>query len=154
MKNLISASARLLSLARPLPRRRRGGYVFLISVLSIGAIASATTISMLLLGLAAQQNGFALLQSTQAWEYAQTCVERALQSLRGDPFYAGDQTYVFAYGTCTLKSVGGANNLNRTLCAEGSSGESIRRIEVKVATLLPTTTIDTWREVGQFTYCR
>jgi hypothetical protein len=134
--------------------RARRGYVFLVSVLAIGAIATATTVSMLLLGIAAQQSGFAILQSTQAWEYAQTCVERALQSLRDDPYYVGDSTYTFTYGRCTLDAIGGAGNVNRTICAQGYSGDSIRRIEVKVARIFPSTTIDTWREVDSFSYCR
>jgi hypothetical protein len=140
--------------AGPFMRRRRGGYVFLISVLAIGAIATATTISMLLLGLAAQQSGFTILQSTQALEYAHTCVERALLELRTDPYYVGEKTFTFTYGSCVLDSIGGANNVNRTICAEGYSGDVVRRVEVKVAKLLPTTTIDTWREVENFTYCR
>lgn len=134
--------------------RVREGYVFLVSVLAIGAIATATTVSMLLLGVAGQQSGFAILQSTQAWEYSQTCAERALRLLRADPYYVGEQTFTFTYGRCVLHSIGGAGNTNRTICAEGYTGDSVRRLEVKVAKLLPTTTIDTWREVESFTYCR
>ncbi len=131
----------------------RPGYIFLLSVLSIGAIASATTISMILLGLAAQQNGATVVETTQAWEYAQSCVERSLHSLRQDPSYIGEQTITFARGTCQIYSIGGAENVERTICVLGRSGDSVRRVEVKVKRLLPITMIDTWRETDAFTLC-
>jgi hypothetical protein len=148
------------SASRSAPKRRtilpslRRGYVFLISVLAIGAISTATAVSMILLGLAAQQSGFALVESAQAWEYANTCIERALQSLRSDPHYVGGQTFTFTSGTCTLKIIGGRGAVNRTLCAEGNSGGSIRRVEVIASRTLPTTVIDTWKEVSVFTLCK
>jgi hypothetical protein len=149
-----SQAVRFPALRGGIVRAARPGYIFLVSVLVIGAIAAATTISMILLGLAAQQNGYSIVQSAQAWEYAQTCVERALRSLRSDPYYAGSERCVFTYGGCTLSAVGGEGNANRTICAQGTSGDAVRRAEVKVATLRPTTTIDTWRETASFTLCR
>ena len=150
MHHLFSLPARLVSSRLG---TRRGGYIFLISVLTIGSIAAATAVSMILLGLASQQNSAALVESTQAEQYAQTCIERALQSLRSDPHYIGEQTFTFSRGTCRLYSIGGADNEARTICAEGVTGVSTRRMEVKVAKLLPSTLIDTWREVLAFSLC-
>jgi hypothetical protein len=139
---------------KPLLKRRRRGYVFLISVLAIGAISASTAISMILLGLAAQQNGDTIHESSQAWENAQTCVERALQSLRNDPAYIGNVTFTLVHGGCRLYSIGGAGNVNRVICALGTNGQSSRRLEVIVSTLYPSTLIDTWREVDTITRCR
>ena len=57
----------------------RNGYVFLISVLVIGAIAATTAISLILLGLASEQSGLSVIQSSQAYELAQACAERAFR---------------------------------------------------------------------------
>jgi hypothetical protein len=135
-------------------RRRREGYVFLISVLFIGAIASATTVSMLLLGLAAQMNGAAITESSQAWEYTQTCAERAIRLLREDPAFIGDKTFTFMYGTCRLLPIGGYGNEARTICSEGVSGDNTRRYELKLSKIFPSVVVDTAREVDAFTYCR
>ncbi len=133
--------------------RARTGYVFLISVLTIGVIASATTVSMILLGLAAQQNGATILESAQAEEYAQTCAERALQFLRSDPWYIGEQTFQFAHGSCFIDSIGGSGNEGRKICTLGSSGSSHRRLEIRLSRLLPVTLIETWRETLTFSRC-
>ena len=141
------------SIIARLVRSSSGGYVFLISVLFIGAIAAATSVSMVLLGLAAQQDGAALLESVQAEEYAQMCVERSLRSLRSDPTYIGNQTFTFLHGSCTVQPIGGALNESRTICVEGDSGVSKRRLQVRVKRLLPTTLIESWQETLEFTFC-
>ena len=133
--------------------RTRRGYVFLMSVLSIGAIATATAVSMILLGLASQHSGATVASSSQAWEHANTCVERALRELRSDIFFSGNRTYTLTSGTCRLLPIGGSGVRDRVICAEGTSNTSVRRVQVQVATLLPTTTIRQWEEVHVFTFC-
>lgn len=140
----------------PAPRslcRAKGGYAFLVGVLAVGAIGAATTVSMLLLGLAAQQSGAAVVNSAQAWEYANTCMERALRLLRTDLAYVGEQTVTFAQGTCTISTIGGSGNERRTLCVEGESQDSTRKMEVTVKTVFPSTLIQDWKEVTSFTLC-
>lgn len=129
------------------------GYIFLISILVTGAIVTATTISILLLGLAAERSGFAVVRSTQALEYARACTERALRRLRLNTAYAGAETFTFSQGSCTIRAIGGSGNVSRTLCTEGSSGGAIRRFEVNVNELLPFTRIEHWREVASITLC-
>ena len=133
---------------------RRGGYAFLVGVMAMGAIGAATTVSMLLLGLAAQQSGATIVDSAQSWEYAHTCVERALGELRNDPAYAGEQEFAFARGTCTIYSISGSGNENRAICAEGVSGDITRHLQVDVKSLFPSVVIRDWQEVSTFTLCR
>jgi hypothetical protein len=129
------------------------GYIFLITVLVIGVITSATALSLMLLGWAAEQNGLAVVQSTQAYENAQTCVERALRDLRNDLNYAGNQTYSLAYGTCAIGKIGSAGNDNRTLCVTGVSHDDTRRMQIQLDTIFPTVIVRSWEEVGSFTLC-
>jgi hypothetical protein len=131
----------------------RPGYVFLISVLVVGVIASAVTVSLLLLGGAAERTAYSLQESVQAFENAQTCIERGLLALRADLNYAGGETVTLARGTCALRAIGGSGNLPRMLCAEGRSGLSVRRVEVKTIRIFPAVLVDTWHEVPSFTFC-
>ena len=133
--------------------RSRPGYIFLISVLVIGAVGATTAISLVLLGLASEQTSNTVVQSDQSFEYAQTCIERGLRSLRDDLTYGGDETFTFTRGSCTMLSIGGSGNRDRTLCAEGRSGRSVRRLEILIRSLYPAVTIATWREVGTFSFC-
>ncbi len=129
------------------------GYMFLISILVIGTIAAATALSLMLLGWAAEQNGLVLSRSSQAYEYAQTCAERALAALREDSQYTGNSTITLDNGTCTIFSIGGTGNTDRTLCVRGNSFNATHAFEIHITKILPTTTIDMWEEVTAISLC-
>lgn len=137
----------------PAPGRRRG-YVLLISVIVIGAVASTIVASLMLLGITASKVGQSFRASTQALELAQACAEVALHSLRQSPSYAGDEVFALDTGVCEILTIGGAGNNSRLLCVEGRAGDATRRIEIVVKQLLPRTIIDTWSEVYAFTLCQ
>ena len=134
-------------------RSSHSGYIFLVSVLVIGAIATATTLSLLLLGWAAEQDGFLAIQSHQALENAHTCAERTLLSLRKDPTYGGDETFTLTNGSCTVREIGGSGNENRTVCVEGDDGLTVERMEIKIAHLFPFIVVGSWQNVSDFSLC-
>ncbi len=132
---------------------KREGYIFLISVLVIGAIASTTAISLVLLGLSSDLTGLSVAQSAQSYQLAHTCVERALRSLRADLTYAGDETLTLTGGSCNILSVPGGGNAGRAICAEGQSNGVVRRLEVDLAAVYPAVRVSSWQEVSTFTLC-
>jgi|CXWL01.1.fsa_nt_gi hypothetical protein len=133
--------------------RSRPGYIFLVTVLMIGAIASTTLLSLLLLGWAAEQNGYLQVQSQQAFEYAETCAERAIRSVRLDPTYVGDETFTFGASNCTIHLIGGTGNIDRSICVESLSGRVVRRMEIDIARLFPSVVVRSWQEVTAFSLC-
>ncbi len=132
---------------------KRPAYIFLLSVLFIMAIAISIVGSYLLLSIASLQNGMALEQASQSLELASTCAERAFISLLDDNAYAGDEEITFPEGSCFIYPVGGFGNENRTLCAEGISGQHTRRIEIILSRILPSIQVYSWREVAEITAC-
>ncbi|MFA5800036.1 MAG: hypothetical protein WC840_03700 [Candidatus Peribacteraceae bacterium] len=136
------------------PRKLRRGYILLISILVIGVISSAILSSLLLLGTSAAQVSFSVQQSNQALAAAQACAEYALLKLRTSPLYAGNELLDMNNGRCELLQIGGVNNTNRLICAEGQSGDVLRRLEIVVKQILPQTTISSWQEVASFSLCR
>lgn len=131
----------------------RPGFVFLIAALIIGVIVSGMTISLILLGLGAQQSGLTILQSAQAYENAQTCAERALRSLRLDLSYDGGEEFTLVNGTCSVAHTAGSGNWDRALCAEGVSGRTTRRMEIAIKRIYPDVRIVSWKEVDSFSLC-
>ena len=131
----------------------RSGYIFLVSVLFVSAIAISVLGSYLLLSIASLENGVTYEQSTQALEHAQTCAERGLMSLFLDSGYAGQETIVLPSGTCDILQPGGFGNENRTLCTEGVSGAHTRRFEIVLEHLLPSIQVYSWQEVATITAC-
>ncbi len=135
-------------------RHMREGYVFLVTILMVGSIATATAVSLMLLSWAAEQNGFLVQRSTQAYEYANTCAERALRKLRIDPAYAGEETFSFATGSCSILRIGGAGNERRTLCTSGEVDDISRRLQVNIDRLYPSVRINSWAEVLSSNACQ
>lgn len=129
------------------------GYMFLVTVLVIGAMSAATAVSLMLLGWAAEQNGYLVQQTAQADEYARSCFERAVRTLRADPSYAGSETITFSIGSCFIRPVTGDGWNDRRLCIEGRSGQSVRRLEATVSELFPTVRLSSFAEVANFSLC-
>lgn len=133
--------------------RSRPGYVFLLTVLFVGIIASAAAVTLTMLGLAMEQTSQSIHQSMQAYENVRSCIERALLDLRTDPTAAGDYSITLPYGTCSVEMYGGAGNYNRTICASGTYKNIVRMVEVQVRRLYPSVRIQIWRDVTSFSLC-
>lgn len=124
------------------------GYITLISVLIIGTVGVAITLSLLLLGLGSSRTSFALEQSNMAKSLADSCVEEALNKLRLDSNYSGDETINFNQGSCYISSII-VNGNERTIQAQGTVNTIIRRVEV-TAQVIPTMQIISWQEKAEF----
>lgn len=133
--------------------QHRPGFVFLLSILVIGAIVTEMAMSLILLGLAAQMSGLTVVQSAQSFEYAQACAERSLLSLRYDLSYDGGETVTFDNGSCAVAHTGGSGNADRAVCVIGQSGKSTRRMEIAIEQVYPRVKISSWKEVSAFSLC-
>lgn len=133
--------------------RTRNGYILLITILIIGAIASAILSSLLILGISANQVSLSVLQATQSLANAQGCADYGLLKLRQSPSYAGNEFLTIGADQCEMLTVGGIGNNNRVLCTEGKIGDSVRRLEIVINQVLPQTKIYSWQEVAVFSLC-
>lgn len=132
---------------------KRHGFMLLITILIIGAIASAILSSLLLLGISSTQVSFSVQQSQEALAAAQGCAEYALLQLRTSPSYAGNEFKTLGLYQCEVMIINGIGNNNRAVCTEGTSGDTVRRLEITVTQILPQTKVYSWQEVGIFTLC-
>ena len=131
----------------------REGYVLLIAVIAIGAVASIILSSLLLLGTSAGQVSHSVRRGAQAFAAAQGCAEYALLKLRESPSYSGNEMQALDAGTCEVLPIGGMGNNNRFICVEGVAGENTRRLEIVVRQILPQVRIDSYQEVADFSLC-
>ena len=94
------------------------GFITLISVLVVGAVGVAITLSMILLELGSSRTSFALEQSNQAKALANACAEEAMQQIRDSTPFTGTGNLTLGQGTCsyTVTNTGGQN---RTITASG-----------------------------------
>ncbi len=135
------------------PLRSRDGYVFLVSVLSVGAMVTLIVSVLLLISTTLARSAITLEQSSRALGYVHACMERALLAVRADQSYAGEQTVTFDDGSCRILALGGVGAIDRTVCAEGRSGEAVRRMEADIAMLFPAAQVRSWGEVPAFSLC-
>jgi len=123
------------------------GYITLISVLVIGAVGLAITISLILLGLGSSRTSFALEQSNQAKALTNACAEEAMQQIRDSMSFTGNGNLSLGQGTCnyTVTSQGGQN---RTITALGTVGTIVRKVKIIISKINPTITVTSWQEVA------
>lgn len=127
-------------------KQNSSGYITLLSILVVGAVGIAVTISLVLLGLGSSRTSFAVEQSNQAKGLANACAEEALQQIRDSTPFTGTGNLSFGQGTCTytVTSQGGSN---RTVDATGTAGSILRKVRVIVSTINPSIGISSWQEI-------
>jgi len=121
------------------------GYVLLMSVLILGAVGVAITVSLLLFGTGTLSSLNCWQQSIQARMVADGCAEEALQQIRDNSSYSGTFTIPIGSGSCTYT----VNNLggdNRSISAGGSVGIAVRRVSITIDQLNPQLNITSWQE--------
>lgn len=126
---------------------RSNGFITLISILVVGAVGVAITVSVILLGLGSSRTSFAFEQSNQAKALANACAEEALQQIRDSTPFTGNGNLTLGQGTCgyTVTSQGGQN---RTVISSGTVGTVIRKVKVIISKINPTITVTSWQEVA------
>jgi hypothetical protein len=126
------------------------GYVALISVLVVGAVASAIATSLLLLGLASSRNSFAILQSSQAQALTDACIEMGIRRTVDLSTFTGSGSVTIVSSTCTYAVANGGGKL-RIISASSTIGTVLRKASTTIS--LATTTgstglsVTSWQEI-------
>lgn len=129
--------------------KKQSGFIVLITVLVVGAVSMAITVSVLWLGVGDSRSSFALEQSNQAKALANACSEEALQQIRDSTPFTGTGNLTLGQGTCsyTVTSQGGSN---RTIIATGTVGSIVRKVKIIIDTINPAINVTSWLEVVDF----
>jgi len=133
----------------------RAGFVMLLTVLVVGAIAAASAAALLLLGLSIERNSYAIQLSAQAMAGAWSCAEFALAQLQENIDYSGNRPHFITLEDsteqeCHIYPLNGDGNFDRILCTESTAGDfTQRRLHIRISRVWPTTTIESWKEVSQ-----
>ncbi len=126
------------------------GFITLISVLVVGAVGIAITLSVIVLGLGSSRTSFALEQSNQAKALTNACVEEALQQIKDSTSFTSTGTSLtLGQGTCTY-TVTNDGGQNRTITATGTVGTTIRKVKVVISQISPSITVTSWQELADF----
>lgn len=126
---------------------RQDGYVALLSVLVVGAVATAIGVTLLVLGADSQRETLVTQQSVQARGLADACIEEALQQLHDNTSFTGTNNLTLATGSCTY-TVASTGPSTRTVTTTATVGNVVRKAAVYVTMSSSSISITSWQEVS------
>lgn len=126
---------------------RNGGYIALITVLIVGAAATAISLVLLVTGADSQRAALVEQQSIQARSLASACAEEALQVVHDNKAYTGTNTITLSTGTCSY-TVTSTGTSTRTIDTSATVDEAIRKVKVLITIGATNISINSWQEVS------
>ena len=128
-------------------RNKEQGYIALLSVLVVGATATAIGITLLVLGVDSQRETLVSQQSVQARGLTDACVEEALQQLHDSTSFTGSNNLTLGTGSCSY-TVTSTGSSTRTITATATVGNVVRKVAVYVTMSSSSISITSWQEVS------
>lgn len=125
-------------------RHYANGYILLISVIIVGAIATAIAVGLLYLGAGSSKNAISHQQSEKAKAAANACAEEALEQIRLNQNYSGSGNISINGGMCEY-SVINTGGQNRAIDVSSTMDAVSRRVFITVTAIMPKI-IATWQE--------
>ena len=140
-------------------RMHQKGFVALISVLVVTAVAVIIGTTIILRSLTHATTSLSEIHSAQAWASANGCAEYVLGYVS-----ATSTSFTELIGSSTTLSIGGVPCYISTITATSGTptydyllvkasstvSEYVRKIQLVVATNTPSAVLDSWQEVGDF----
>ena len=123
----------------------KDGFITFTMVIIISAIALVTASAIILTATDSVSNATQLEQSKQAKALSDTCTENAINKLKQNNAYAGNETINLANGSCQILSISGSGNSNRNISTIGTMGVTIKKVNVIITTLNPFV-LQSWQE--------
>ena len=122
------------------------GFIALMTVLIIFAIALLIGLSVSLLSIGEATMGLEKTQSSQAYFLANLCAEQALMKLKENIDYSGGETIEIGGGNCQILPIEG----NWTIKTIANFQNQIKKIKIIISKVNPQMVISSWQEVSEF----
>lgn len=127
-------------------RANKKGFVTLISVIIMVAVAGALAISVILLGTDSLRTGEVVNDEKETLAIADACAEEALGQVRTRDL-TGTANLSVGAGTCTYTITAGAGEA-RTIEVTATAGSVTRKIRIEIDAIDPAVHITSWEDVA------
>ena len=123
------------------------GYVAILSVLLVGAVAVGIGFSLFLLGVNNAKSTQTVKYTSIARGLATACADEALANIATQSAFTGTKNpaIVTSVGTCGYTIKTGTGEI-RGVYATGSASTIVRRITISIGAISPKITISSWQE--------
>jgi len=126
--------------------KNQSGFIALVTVLIIFAIALLIGLSVSLLSISEAQMGLKKSQSSQAYFLANLCAEESLMKLKENINYSGGETIEIGGGNCQILPIEG----KWTIKTIANFENQVKKIKIIVSQVNPQMLISSWQEVSDF----
>jgi len=130
--------------------KHQQAYIALITIIIISAVTLLIAASTSLFGISETDMGLIEDQSTQSYYLANACVEYALERLKNNINYTGNETLDIDDGSCYVYLPEGSGNENRTVRVTGTLANKTRKLKIIIEEINPSIIISSWQEVSEF----
>ena len=127
--------------------KHESGYVALLAVLVVGAVATSIALVLLVSGTDSQRSTLVEQQSKQARALAVACTQEALQRIHDATAFSGTNTLALGQGNCTYTVIYTAA-ATRSVAVTGTVGNVVKKIQAYVTINTSSISITSWQEVG------
>ena len=122
-----------------------GGYVTLVTVLALAAIAASLSTAMLLFGTDSTLTSRTVFESASARTLATACAEMALQAIWDDGTYTGTDTISLGTGSCTY-TVTNDGGEARTITVSGTEDDVSQSFSITLDQVTSLVNVTAWTE--------
>jgi hypothetical protein len=126
---------------------RQQGYIAILTVLIVGAVATAIGTTVLILGADSQRSALIEQQSKQARFLAVACGQEGLQILHDNTGYIGTANLTLGQGTCSY-TVASTGTSTRTITTSATVGNTVKKIQISVTINSSNISISSWQEIS------
>lgn len=126
---------------------RQSGYVALLTVLVVGAAATAVALVLLVSGADSQRSTLVEQQSKQARALAVACAEEALQQIHDNIAFSGTNSLSLGQGNCNYVVTVTAPT-TRSIAVTGTIGNVVKKIQTYATIGTSSISVTSWQEVS------
>ena len=124
----------------------QSGYVALLTVLIVGAAATAITLALLASGADSQRSMLIEQQSKQGRALAVACAQEALQQVHDNIAFSGTNSLSLGQGSC-IYTVSVVTGTTRSLVISGTIGNVVKKVQINATIGTSSISITSWQEV-------
>jgi len=126
---------------------KKNGYITLISVLVVGVVTLAISISLLSSGVNSTKIAITNVKSKQVKALLNVCAEESLYEIRQNSSFVGQNTLSQGLGTCTYDVIDQGGE-NREIIISAQEGFISRRLNININQIYPVIKISSWEELN------
>ncbi|KKQ35859.1 MAG: hypothetical protein US52_C0014G0004 [candidate division WS6 bacterium GW2011_GWA2_37_6] len=123
-------------------------YVLLTTVIIIAIVTTLLVANMIAINTESTVSVGVLRDSKEALFLSDACAEVAIDKLKDNNTYTGNEVLNISSESCSILLVQGTGNTNRTVQTTSTVGDSTQKVQIVITQLNPDTQIASWKVVA------